>query len=171
MTQPAPNEYLVQAIDNLTASNRDLFVLNKDLVAAVQHESELRTDKIQSLEITNNRLTTAIKYMGGCLVLLLLLAGVNFYNTTVSRHADESAQQTNKLLLGCYIPGDQCWQQNRDQQIAAQSQIRQTVFVISICQRSFPSNPNVLDPEGNTKKLLDCIHQYYPDLQLPPKGK
>lgn len=159
---------LVGAINELTKANNRSSRIQLDLVTSVRNESDLRTKKIHSIEATNRSIKRAL--WGGVIALLLLIAltGVNVYNTTVTSNIARNAQQTNELLVGCFTPGSDCQKQSQAVQEVQQARDRQQSFVIAVCQRTNPTNPD--DPIGSTKKLLDCIHQYYPDLTLPPKA-
>jgi uncharacterized integral membrane protein len=158
---------MIGALNEMTKSSNRAAQVNLDLVLAVRRESELRDRKIHSIEETNRSIQKAI--WGGvvALVLLLILAVVNVYNTTTTNKIARNAQQTNELLVGCFTPGSSCQKQTLANQEAQQGLIRQQAFVIAVCQRQNPADSG--NPTGSTVKLLDCIHKYYPDLQLPPE--
>ena len=45
-------------------------------------------------------------------------------------------------------------------------QVRQTGFVIALCQRQ---NPSALDPSG--AGMVACVQEYFPDFRLPDKAQ
>ncbi len=123
-------------------------------VSALQDElvvaEKLRSAKIEALRRLMYVVVPAV-------VLLLIMAITNFVliNKTTS---------LSDTIAGCLKPRTECSEANRRAQADQLDRIRQTQFVIAICQRR---NPVDKDPNGDG--VVTCIQSYYPGFLLPEK--
>jgi hypothetical protein len=141
-----------QAIGGLSASVRDLHA------EVVQSES-LRTHKIRLIGHALIAVCVAS-------VLLVVLAITNFMLLSRISTTAGDARSTNQLLYGCFVPGTKCSTENQKNTAAVMNQLRQTQFVIAVCQRQHPLTE---DPAGVA--LVACVQRYYPTFVLPPQVK
>lgn len=142
----------IGAIGRLSESVRGLH-------AEVVQSEALRAQKIRLI-------TQALVAVVVAAVLLVLMAVTNFVLLSRINEAADDARSTNQLLLGCFQPGTPCSTQNAKQTGAAIDQLRQTQFVIAICQRQHPITE---DPEGAA--VVACVQRYYPTFTLPARVK
>ncbi len=151
MTEPS--------LDRATTAIGQLSKSVRELHAEVVQAESLRTQKI--------RLITQMMFaVGAAAILLVIMAASNFVLLNRINAAAADARSTNDLLLGCFTPGSQCSNENTKRTGAALDQLRQTQFVIAVCQRQHPVTE---DPEGVA--MVSCVQQYYPTFHLPAKTK
>jgi hypothetical protein len=127
------------------------------LTQEVVGSEELRTSKIRWIQKLLYVLVPGV-------ALLVIMAISNFVLLNRITDTATSSRSTNELLLGCLQPGTQCYQLNKDQTAQLLDNIRQTQFVIAICQRR---NPVEKDPTGT--EIIKCVQDYYPGFVLPEK--
>lgn len=167
---PNPYEPLIAAIEGLNSHTQEQTTSIQGLAAAVLGEAEARDRKVETLQ----RLTTIMVRLTGILLIgILLLIGigaVNLYNTSRTNNVARSVASTNSLLLSCLQPNTPCSNTSAAAQKAQNDQIRQTVFVLFVCSRLNPSDPNTPDPSGNTARLVACVKTYYPEFKLPAQA-
>jgi hypothetical protein len=149
MTDPTL-ERATSAVGELSASVRSL-------TAEVISSEQLRTAKIRWIQKLLYLLIPAV-------ALLVIMAASNFVLLGRIDRAAVDSRSTNELLLGCLRPGTTCNELNRTKTAQLLDNIRQTQFVIAVCQRQ---NPIEQDPSG--EKLIACVQSYYPGFKLPPK--
>jgi hypothetical protein len=147
-----PTDRAITAIGELTNVVRSLDSDVKDSEA-------LRTRKIRAIQ---NLLYAVIP----AIILLIILAFTNFVLLARVKDTAIDAKNTNDLLVSCFQPGTPCSNNSNQRTGEALNQLRQTQFVIAICQRQ---NPVTDDPNGN--KMVACVQRYYPNFKLPPKVK
>lgn len=145
------------SLDRATKAIGDLSTSVRALHGEVVQSEVLRTRKIKLI-------TTALFVLVPAVVLLVVLAITNFRLLARTNDAADEAQSTNQLLYGCFQPGTQCSDQSSKNTALALEQLRQTQFVIAVCQRLHPITE---DPNG--AGLVACVQQYYPTFRLPPK--
>lgn len=154
-----PLERAAEAVSSLSLS-----VLR--LTSEVKAAETLREEKIRWLQ-------RAVSVAGIAIGVLIILAITNFTMLNQTRSAAATSASTNTLLLGCFQPHSQCSDENAKKTASVFNQIRQTQFVIAICQRStpLPSNPTPADVDRATEKLVACVQAYYPGFKLPPRAE
>lgn len=131
----------------------------RDLHAEVVQAESLRAQKIRL--ITQAMVAVVVASM-----LLVVMAVTNFVLLNRASHAAEDSRSTNQLLYGCFQPGTKCSTENARRTGEVMDQLRQTQFVIAVCQRQHPPTE---DPEGVA--MVACVQRYYPTFTLPPKVK
>lgn len=129
------------------------------LTEEVVRSERIRENKIRAIQ-------KAMFVVVPALVLLVVLAFTNFVLLARVRDAANSAKNTNALIAGCLQPGTECSNASAQKTAEAITQLRQTQFVIAICQRQ---NPVTEDPNGT--KIVSCVQRYYPGFRLPPQVK
>lgn len=172
MTTPALNPYeaLINAIEGMGEHTVEQTESIKELSSAVLGEAAARDRKVEELQRSTRISQRLTGVLVAGIVILLGIAGLNLINTTRTNGIAQNAQQTNELLVGCFTPGSDCQKQSFAQQKAQNDQQRQTTFVLFVCSRLNPTDPNNPDPTGNTAKLVACVKTYYPDFKLPAKA-
>lgn len=145
-------ERAVLAIGELSASVRTL-------TTEVTASEQLRASKIQWIQKLLYVLVPAV-------VLLVIMAVSNFVLLSRINATAADAKSTNDLLVGCFQPGSRCAELNAKKTEENINQLRQTQFVIAICQRQ---NPVTDDPKG--ARVIACVQQYYPGFELPAKAR
>jgi hypothetical protein len=148
MTEPSSLDRATFAIGDLSGSVR---ALHSEVVQA----EKLRTSKIKWIQ-------RVLYILVPCVLLLLLLAATNAVLLNRVNSAARDAKSTNELLLGCFQPNTACARETVKANAERLNQIRQTQFVIAICQRQ---NPLETDPHGVA--LIHCVQRYYPGFALP----
>lgn len=147
MTEPS--------LDRATTAIGELSGSVRSLHAEVVQAEALRTEKIRWIQRVLYVLVPAV-------LLLILLAVTNFVLLSRITAAADDARSTNELLLGCFQPNTTCSQESARASAERLNQIRQTQFVIAVCQRQ---NPVDKDPSGSG--LIKCVQDYYPGFTLP----
>jgi hypothetical protein len=149
MTEPSLDR-AATAVGELSSSVR---TLTQEVIAS----ESLRTSKIKWIQ-------RLLYVMVPAVVLLVIMAVSNF--ALLNRAADtaENVRSTNELLLGCLQPDTACNKANARASAALLDNIRQTQFVIAVCQRL---NPVDKDPDGSG--IVRCVQDYYPGFALPNK--
>lgn len=145
------------SLDRATAAIGDLAAGVQRLTREVKHDESLRERKIKAIQRVLIVLVPSV-------LLLVILAITNFVLLSRIKDVAEDARNTNDLLVSCFQPGTACSKTNSQRTGEALNQIRQTQFVIAICQRQ---NPIASDPDG--KKVIACVQNYYPTFVLPPQ--
>lgn len=144
-------------LDRATTAIGELSGSVRALHAEVVQSESLRTEKIRWIQRILYVLVPAV-------ILLVLMAIMNFVLLSRINTAARAASSTNTLLLGCFLPDTQCSQESQKSTAATMNQIRQTQFAIALCQRRYPVDT---DPQG--VGLVQCVQSYYPGFALPPK--
>ncbi len=139
-----PLSLVESAVNGLTSSVQGL----KDELVLAEKQ---RGNKIRALQNLMFVVVPAI-------VLLIVLAATNF---VVIR----KTSAISDTIAGCLRPNTPCSDANRDATRALLDQIRQTQFVIAVCQRQ---NPVDSDPDGTG--IVKCVQDYYPGFHLPQKA-
>jgi hypothetical protein len=147
------------SLDRATTAIGHLSTAVRDLHAEVVQSETLRAQKIVLI-------TRALIAMAAVAVLLVVLAVSNFVVLNRTNEAADDSRSTNQLLLGCFQPGTPCSMNNARNTAAALEQLRQTQFVIAVCQRLHPVTE---DPEGTA--MVACVQDYYPTFRLPTRVK
>lgn len=147
MTEPS--------LDRATAAIGELSGSVRALHAEVVQAEALRSAKIKWIQRVLFVLIPAV-------LLLLVLAITNFILLARINAAAADAKSTNDLLLSCFRPNTRCSTENARKTAEWQNEIRQTQFVIAVCQRQ---NPVTTDPEG--RQMVACVQRYYPGFTLP----
>jgi hypothetical protein len=147
------------SLDRATAVVGELASSVRRLTEEVVASEALRTRKIRVIQ-------QAMYVMVPAVVLLVVLAFTNFVLLSRVKDAADSAKNTNDLLVSCFQPGTECSNSSSQKTGEAINQLRQTQFVIAICQRQ---NPVTEDPNGT--KIVSCVQRYYPNFRLPPQVK
>jgi hypothetical protein len=145
------------SMDRATTAIGDLSISVRALHSEVVRSESLRTRKIKLI-------VAALFVLVPAVVLLVIMAATNFVLLSRTNEAASDAKSTNQLLYGCFQPGTTCSKQSAKNTGAALEQLRQTQFVIAVCQRLHPVDE---DPEGVA--LVRCVQQYYPGFTLPQK--
>lgn len=146
------------SLDRATAAVGELATIVRSLTVEVKASEDLRSRKIKAIQ-------HMFYVVSGCIALLLLMAGTNFVLLNRVQDAAVSAKDTNDLLVSCFQPGTPCSATSAQRTGAALEQLRQTQFVIAICQRQ---NPVDVDPNG--VRVIACVQRYYPTFTLPPQA-
>lgn len=139
------------SLDRASAAVGELSKSVRALTTEVMTSEALRAEKIKALQRLMYVLVPAV-------ALLLGMAVTNFM--LLSR-----VNGTNELFASCYRDGTECSNSNNARFTAALEQVRQTQFVMVICQRI---NPIGDDPDGTA--LRACVRTYYPTFELPARG-
>jgi hypothetical protein len=147
------------SLDRATTAIGQLSKSVRDLHDEVVQSESLRAQKIRLM-------TQVMAAIGVAAVLLVLLAASNFVLLNRIKAAASDARSTNDLLVGCFTPGTPCSNESTKRTGEALEQLRQTQFVIAVCQRR---HPVVEDPDGVA--MVSCVQQYYPTFHLPAKTK
>ncbi len=147
------------SIDRATTAIGELSGSVRALHSEVVQAEALREQKIKLI-------TTALFVLVLSMGLLVVMAVTNFVLLSRINQAAGDAKSTNELLYGCFVPGTKCSAQNAKQTGAVMDQLRQTQFVIAVCQRLHPVTE---DPAG--AGLVSCVQDYYPTFTLPPRAK
>jgi hypothetical protein len=147
------------SLDRATTAIGRLSESVRDLHAEVVQSESLRTQKIRML-------IRVLVGVGVAAVLLVCMAVTNFVLLSRITHAAEDARSTNQLLYGCFQAGTKCSVENQKRTAAVMDQLRQTQFVIAVCQRQHPITE---DPEAAA--MVSCVQRYYPTFTLPPRAK
>lgn len=150
MTEPS--------LDRATTAIGELSGSVRTLHAEVVQAEALRTRKIKLISQVLFVLVPSV-------LLLLVLAITNFALLARTNDAARDAKSTNELLYGCFQPGTQCAVQTARSNAERLNQLRQTQFVIAICQRQ---NSVEKDPTGSG--VVACVQSYYPGFSLPAKA-
>jgi hypothetical protein len=145
------------SLDRATKAIGDLSTSVRSLHAEVVQSESLRSRKIKLI-------TAALIVMVPAVVLLVFMAISNFVLVSKTNDAADEARKTNELLYGCFQPNTTCSNENLKNTAAVMNQLRQTQFVIAVCQRLHPITE---DPDGAA--MVACVQQYYPGFALPPK--
>ena len=145
------------SLDRATTAIGDLSISVRALHAEVVQSETLRSRKIKLI-------TAALIVLVPATVLMLVMAITNFVLLNRTNEAADDSRSTNQLLYGCFQPGTTCSIENLKRTGEVMNQLRQTQFVIAVCQRLHPISE---DPEGAA--LVACVQQYYPSFTLPPK--
>ncbi len=145
------------SLDRATTAIGELSTSVRSLHAEVVRSESLRTRKIKLI-------TMALIVLVPATVLMLIMAVTNFVLLSNTNQAADEARATNQLLYGCLKPGTTCSNENLRKTADVMNQLRQTQFVIAVCQRLHPVTE---DPEGVA--MVACVQQYYPSFTLPPK--
>lgn len=148
-----------QSLDRATLAITDLATSVRTLTHEVERDEALRSRKVRAIEKVLYLLAPGV-------ILLILLAVTNFVLLNRVQSAAEDAKSTNELVVSCLRPETPCGTANRESMEAVLDQIRQTQFVIAVCQRQ---NPITTDPEA--KAVTACVQSYYPNFALPPRVK
>jgi len=131
------------AVERLTTGVKDL----KDELLTAEDQRATKIRAIQNLMFV----------VVPAVILLVILAITNFV-------VINKTSAISDTVAGCLRPNTPCSNANRDATRALLDQIRQTQFVIAVCQRQ---NPVDKDPDGTG--IVTCVQQYYPGFQLPQK--
>ncbi len=145
------------SLERATAAIGDLSISVRALHKEVVQSESLRSRKIKLI-------TAALFVLVPAVVLMLVMAVTNFVLLSNTNRAADEARSTNVLLYGCLKPGTTCSNENLKRTAEALNQLRQTQFVIAVCQRLHPVTE---DPDGDA--MVSCVQQYYPGFTLPPK--
>ncbi len=149
------------SLDRATTAIGELSKSVRSLHAEVVRSEVLRSRKIKLI-------TKALAVLVPAVVLMLVLAVTNFVLLKKIDEAADDSRSTNQLLYGCLKPGTTCSNENarRTAEVMAQltNQLRQTQFVIAVCQRQ---NPVDEDPQGTA--MVACVQRYYPGFTLPQR--
>lgn len=148
-----------QSLDRATSAIADLATGVHALTNEVISSEVLRARKIRAIQNVLFVLVPSI-------VLLLIMAVTNFVLLSRVRTIANDSRNTNDLLVSCFQPGTECSNTNAQRTGAALDQLRQTQFVIAICQRQ---NPVADDPDG--AGVVECVQGYYPNFTLPARVK
>lgn len=151
MTDPSLDRAEV-IVDQLSNSVRRL-------TDEVIHSEALRASKIRLIQ-------KAMFVMIPAVILLLLLTFTNFVLLAKISDTATSAKNTNDLLVSCFQPSTPCSTTSQQRTGEALEQLRQTQFVIAICQRQ-----NTIADDPNGLKVVKCVQSYYPQFTLPPHAK
>lgn len=146
------------SLDRAAAVIGDLAQDIRSLTREVATSEALRSSKIRWIQKLLYVLVPAI-------ILLVIMAISNFALLSRVNATAASSKSTNELLLGCLQPNTTCNRINTEKTAALLNQIRQTQFVIAVCQRQ---NPIDTDPAGSG--LIRCVQAYYPGFALPAKA-
>lgn len=146
------------SLDRATAAIGELSANVRKFTTEVENSERLRTQKIRALYRLMYVVAPAV-------LLLLVLAITNFALLSKTRDAAADAKNTNDLLVGCFTPGTQCAELQKAQSDARINQIRQTQFVIAVCQRRNP-----VDEDPTATGMMACVQDYYPGFALPAKS-
>lgn len=146
-------------LDRAAAAVGELSASVRQLSAEVLESEHLRSSKIRWLQRLMFVLIPAV-------ALLVVLAISNFVLLHRVSVAAGQVQSTNTLLFSCLQPGTECNKANADAIATLLNSMRQTQFVIAVCQRQ---NPVTTDADG--KDLVRCVQAYYPGFELPQKPK
>lgn len=147
------------SLDRATAAIAELSANIRRFTAEVQQDELLRARKIKAIQKVLWVLVPSV-------LLLVIMAVTNFVLLSRVKDVAEDSSNTNELLVSCFQPNTACSKTNGERTRQALDQIRQTQFVIAICQRQ---NPITADPEG--KKIIACVQQHYPNFTLPPQTR
>lgn len=142
-------------LDRATTAIGELSGSVRALHTEVVRSEELRTDKIRWIQRLMYVLIPAV-------LLLMLMAVTNFVLLSRINETAADSQSTNELLLGCFKPGTTCSEGNKAQTAANLNHIRQTQFVIAVCQRQHP-----ITTDADGADMIKCVQRYYPGFTLP----
>lgn len=145
------------SLDRATSAIGELSSSVRTLTGEVVRSETLRGRKIKVIQHVLFILVPSV-------ILLVVLAVSNFALLNRVNATAASSKSTNELLLGCLQPNTTCNKVNVQKTAALLDQIRQTQFVIAVCQRK---NPVDTDPLG--VGLIHCVQNYYPGFTLPTK--
>jgi hypothetical protein len=147
------------SLDRAVTAIGDLSTSVRSLHAEVVQSETLRTRKIKLI-------TAALIALVPATVLLIVLAATNIVLMSRINQAASDSRSTNQLLYGCMRPGTTCSNENLKRTGEVMDELRQTQFVIAVCQRQYPITE---DPQGAA--LVSCVQRYYPTFTLPPRVK
>jgi hypothetical protein len=145
------------SLDRATTAIGELSGSVRALHTEVVQAEALRTEKIRAIQ-------RVLFVLAPCVVLLIVLAASNAVLLARTSEAANASRSTNELLLGCLQPGTKCSNTNATKTAEVLDRVRQTQFVIAVCQRQ---NPVDKDPDG--ARMQACVRRYYPGFTLPPQ--
>lgn len=145
------------SLDRATQAVGELSSNVSRLTSEVVASEHLRARKIKAIQ---NILYVLVPAM----VLLVVMAIGTIVILAKVKQAAEDARNTNELIASCFQPNTPCSNTSGQRTGEALNQLRQTQFVIAICQRQ---NSVTEDPNGT--KVIACVQHYYPNFELPPR--
>jgi hypothetical protein len=153
------DEQILQALETLTHS------IDRSARSALRLSKSVQADAV-ALEKKVASLDRMFKVLAVALVLLFAGVCLGLYSTFKLRETSKDSAYSADLLLSCFTPDTTCSDRSAAAREETADTTRETVYVISVCQRR---NPVADDPTGT--RLRTCVNEYYPHLQLPPIPK
>jgi len=136
----------------------------------------LLTDEVKAAEALREEkirwIQRSVIATGAAVAVLIILVVANFSLLSHTRDAAADAKSTNDLLLSCFQPNTHCSNESIKRSAAVLNEVRQTQFVIAVCQRQnpLPPNPTQAQVDGALGRFQRCVQTYYPGFRLPPKA-
>lgn len=154
-----------RSLENIAVAVSELSSGVAALDQDVKRDGDLRSAKVKAIQ-------RLLYVLIPCVVLLIILAVTNFLLLSRIKEAASDARSTNQIIAGCLQPNTECGKQNAARTESALNRIRETQFVIAVCQRKnpLPVTPTPADVEAQTNRLVTCVQGFYPTFKLPQKA-